>query len=169
MSAEVELSFRAARGLDDILTWIADRSPQGARSWLERWSEICRVLSERPETCLLAPENSDHEEEIRHIVFKTRSGRKYRALFVIRGNQVFVTNLRGPGQDLVSPTNLRHMPRHLMERRHHLVIPVPRLCSGRGLQQAPRAGRGPVAPRSRSAGPKLDQPAPQRGPVVLYA
>lgn len=106
MSAEVELSFRAVRDLDDILTWIADRSPQGARIWLARWKEVCTILSERPESCLLAPENSDHEEEIRHVVFKTRNGRKYRALFVIRGYQVFVTNLRGPGQDLVPPGEL---------------------------------------------------------------
>ena len=106
MSTEVELSFRAEKDLDGILTWIAARSPQGARMWLVQWKEVCRILSERPESCLLAPENSDHEEEIRHIVFKTRSGRKYRALFVIRGNRVFVTNLRGPGQDLVSPGDL---------------------------------------------------------------
>ena len=31
-------------------------------------------------------------KEIRHIVFKTRRGRKYRVLFVIRGESVFVTN-----------------------------------------------------------------------------
>ena len=106
MSTEVELSFRAEKDLDDILAWIASRSPQGARMWLARWKEVCRLLSERPETCLLAPENSDHEEDIRQIVFKTRSGRKYRALFVIRGNRVFITNLRGPGQDLVPPDEL---------------------------------------------------------------
>ncbi len=106
MSTDVELSFRSERDLDDILAWIANRSPQGARTWLAQWEEVCRILCERPETCLLAPENSDHEEEIRQIVFKTRSGRKYRALFVIRGNRVFVTNLRGPGQDLVPPDEL---------------------------------------------------------------
>ena len=108
MSTEVELSFRAEKDLDDILAWIASRSPQGARMWLARWKEVCRLLSERPESCLLAPENSfsDHEEEIRHVVFKTRSGRKNR-LFVIRGNRVFVTNLRRPGnQDLVPPDEL---------------------------------------------------------------
>ena len=106
MSTAVELSFRAEKDLDDILAWIASRSPQGARMWLARWREVCSLLSERPETCLLAPENSDHEEDIRQIVFKTRSGRKYRALFVIRGNRVFITNLRGPGQDLVPPGEL---------------------------------------------------------------
>jgi len=106
MSKDVELSFRAERDLDDILAWIARRSPRGARTWLAQWEEVYKLLSERPETCLLVPENSDHKEEIRQIVFKTRSGRKYRALFVIRGNRVFVTNLRGPGQDLVPPDEL---------------------------------------------------------------
>jgi plasmid stabilization system protein ParE len=64
MSTEVELSFRAEKDLDDILAWIACQSPQGARTWLARWKEVCRILSERPESCLLASENSDHEEEI---------------------------------------------------------------------------------------------------------
>ena len=103
MSFDVRLSFRAETDLDHILAWIANRSPQGANVWLARWKEVCRLLSERPENCLLAPENVDHEEDIRQIVFKTRSGRKYRALFVIRGDRVFVTNLRGPGQDLFPP------------------------------------------------------------------
>ena len=55
MSTEVELSFRAEKDLDDILAWIASRSPQGARMWLARWKEVCRLLSERPESSHAAP------------------------------------------------------------------------------------------------------------------
>jgi plasmid stabilization system protein ParE len=54
MSTEVELSFRAEKDLDDILAWMASRSPQGARMWLARWKGVCRLISERPESCLLA-------------------------------------------------------------------------------------------------------------------
>jgi plasmid stabilization system protein ParE len=108
MSHEVHLSRRAERDLDQILAWISRRSQQGVRSWLERWDEVREVLSLRPESCLLAPESEDHDEEIRHVVFKTKNGRKYRVLFLIRGQQVFVTNLRGPGQDLVPPDQLNH-------------------------------------------------------------
>lgn len=68
MSYEVELSLRAERDLDRILAWISERSPPGARNWLERWDEVRRVLSTRPENCLLAPESGDHEEELRHVV-----------------------------------------------------------------------------------------------------
>ena len=106
MTYDVELSLRAERDLDLILSWISERSPQGARNWIERWDEVVRNLSTRPENYLPAPESADHQDEIRHIVFKTRSGRKYRALYVIRGNRVFVTNIRGPGQDLVPPDQM---------------------------------------------------------------
>jgi plasmid stabilization system protein ParE len=106
MSFQVELSRRAEGDLDRILAWIAERSPQGARNWLTRWEEVLALLSDRAESCLLAPENEDHVEQIRHVVFKTHDGKKYRALFVIRGQRVFITNLRGPGQDLVPPNQL---------------------------------------------------------------
>ena len=106
MSYQVELSHRAERDLDQVLSWIASRSSQGANRWLTRWNEVCGLLSERPESCSFAPENPDHDEDIRQIVFKTRGGRKYRALFVIRGDRVFITNLRGSGQDLLPPEDV---------------------------------------------------------------
>ena len=106
MTYQVELSFRAERDLDQILAWLSNRSRQGAASWLRRWNKVRHLLSDHPQDSLLPPENEDHEDEIRHVVFKTRHGRKYRALFVIRGRHVFVTNIRGPGQNLVPPDEL---------------------------------------------------------------
>lgn len=103
MTYQVKLTLQAERDLDHILEWLTQRSPQGAASWLRRWDEVRQFLSERADKCLLAPENEDHEEEIRHTVFKTRRGKKYRTLFVIREGCVYITNLRGPGQDLVPP------------------------------------------------------------------
>lgn len=64
-------------------------------------------LTTTPENCSLAPENDDHEEEIRHILFKTRRGKTYRAIFIIRTDTVFVLHIRGPGQDLTEPDELR--------------------------------------------------------------
>lgn len=63
-------------------------------------------LSEKPGTFHLAPENVDHPIEIRHVIFKTPRGNNYRALFVIHASTVFVTNIRGLGQDLVAPDEL---------------------------------------------------------------
>ncbi len=41
------------------------------------------------------------------MFFRTRRGRRYRALFEIRENRVLILHVRGPRQNLVSPDELR--------------------------------------------------------------
>ena len=55
-------------------------------------------ISESPLAFGLAPENEDHKETIRQAIFKTQRGLPYRAIFVVRENNVFVIHVRGPGQ-----------------------------------------------------------------------
>jgi hypothetical protein len=55
-------------------------------------------FSRNPYVAALAPENEFVAREIRHIVFRTRHGRPYRALFTIVGNEVRILRVRGPGQ-----------------------------------------------------------------------
>jgi len=97
----------AEADLDGILTWLQERSPAGAAAWFRRWLEVEDLLRRRPESQPLAPEISDHEDEIRNVIFKTRRGKKYRCLFLIREGTVHVLHIRGPGQDLVAPDRLR--------------------------------------------------------------
>lgn len=97
---------QAEADLDEILAWLHERSPTGAATWFRRWLEVEDLLRRRPASQALAPENSDHEEEIRNVIFKTRRGKKYRCLFLIREETVYVLHIRGPGQDLVAPDHL---------------------------------------------------------------
>jgi hypothetical protein len=53
-----------------------------------------------------APESNDHPEPIYQVIFKTRRGRPYRALFVVRDRTVFILHVRGPGQDFVAPNEI---------------------------------------------------------------
>ena len=55
----------------------------------------------------LAPENDDHDQQLRHIVFKTRRGKAYRAILLVEDDLVLATHVRGPGQDIVAPSDLR--------------------------------------------------------------
>jgi plasmid stabilization system protein ParE len=106
MKYHVHVLFRAERDLDEIVRWIRKRSPQGAATWLRRWDKVLDDLSKQANKCGLAPEDADHELEIRHVVFKTRQGLPYRALFTIRENQVYIMHVRGPGQDLIRPDEI---------------------------------------------------------------
>ena len=90
-----------------ILHWLSERSPAGADAWYHRWLETLDQLQRRADSAGLAPESEDHPEAIRQVLFKTRRGRNYRALFVIRDRDVFVLHVRGPGQDYLRPEEIR--------------------------------------------------------------
>jgi plasmid stabilization system protein ParE len=107
MNYRVELTARAERDVDNILAWIADKSPQGAGTWLRRLSEVLNELATSADRCQFAPEDGYGDTEIRHVVFKTRRGKTYRLLFTIRDDVVLVRHVRGPGQDLVPPDELK--------------------------------------------------------------
>lgn len=42
-------------------------------------------------------------------MFKTRKGRKYRVLFTIQDQTAIILHVRGPGQDLLDPDDLREL------------------------------------------------------------
>ena len=106
MTSRVHLTFRAERDVDRILDFLVERSPQGAASWVARWNEVLLELSQSANHKPIAPEDEDHENELHHVVFKTRHGKAYRAIFIIQSDLVLVTHVRGPGQDIVPPNDV---------------------------------------------------------------
>ena len=93
----VILLSRAEAELENQLAYLSERSPLGAEAWaVEYSSAICRV-SDDSKSCGLAPENDDHEEGIRQVMFKTCKGNPYRLVFTIRGEEVYVFSIRGLG------------------------------------------------------------------------
>jgi hypothetical protein len=54
----------------------------------------------------LAPENADAELEVRQVLFKTRRGNVYRALYFVDGENVYILRVRGKGQAQVNPADL---------------------------------------------------------------
>ncbi len=92
---------RAQADIESIIRYIAERSPQGALAWQERWDEALVELRKSPLASALAPESANYGSEIRQLLFKTRRGRTYRVLFTVVGRGVFILTVRGPGQDLL--------------------------------------------------------------------
>ena len=101
MSFDVELSARAERDFQSIVDYLAKRSTSGATSWIDAFEAMTLALPASAETHPLAPENDDHVETIRNALFKTRRGRTYRAVYIIRAGRVFITHIRGPGQNRI--------------------------------------------------------------------
>ena len=101
MKFRVDLTDAAKADIRAILTWIEGRSASGADAWYRRWLGVLKTLQQSADDFGLAPESADHSEPISQIVFKTKRGLPYRALFAIRADEVFILRVRGPGQDLI--------------------------------------------------------------------
>ena len=102
-SFRVVLSEEARSNVGAIYDWIAARSGQGAGRWYSAFLKVLNSLSRSADRCAVAPETRHFSEVIRNIAFRMRSGRTYRVLFTIDGQDVHVLFVRGPGQDWVDP------------------------------------------------------------------
>jgi plasmid stabilization system protein ParE len=106
MTYRVQPTAQAEADIDRIFDWLHRRSPDGARRWYEAFWDSAERLKSFPQSCGLAPESRDFPEEVRQMLFKTRRGRTYRALFVIRGDLVHILCVRGPGERPVKPEDI---------------------------------------------------------------
>lgn len=106
MSYEVRFSEEAESNILAIHDWIARRSADGASKWLVALESAVGRLAEFADSLGVAPEAAVFQDRIKQILFKTRSGNVYRAIFVLRGQTVHVVSVRGTGQDILKPGEL---------------------------------------------------------------
>ncbi len=59
-----------------------------------------------PLSCALAFENHLFDEELRNLLFWINPQRKYKALFVIRDDEVVILAIRAPGEKPVLPEEI---------------------------------------------------------------
>lgn len=89
---------RAELDVATISGWIYKRSPQGAASWVAAFALLIERLERDPRIFGASPESVQLERPLKQAIFKTPSGRNYRAVFVIESNKVFVLRVRGLGE-----------------------------------------------------------------------
>jgi plasmid stabilization system protein ParE len=106
MKFRVKTLRRAERQYTGFLSYIAERSKAGATAWARAFDAALARLEISAGTFPLAAESDLVEMEVREILFKTRRGLVYRLLFTIRGRDVLVLHLRGPGQDLLQSNQM---------------------------------------------------------------
>jgi len=89
---------RAENDFLQIFSFIEERSREGSLSWRQAFEDGLSRLQENPFIYGLAPEDSYFDFELRQLLFKTKYGRIYRAVYRIDDNVVTVYRIRGPGQ-----------------------------------------------------------------------
>jgi plasmid stabilization system protein ParE len=101
------LALRKAQvDLHRILSWLVERSPQGAEHWYDAYWAALDDLRKQPLSLGLAADCTDLPFTIREKLFKTPHGLRYRILFVVVGPDVRILRIRGPGQRTVKPDDL---------------------------------------------------------------
>ena len=90
-----------------IVEWLFQRSPLGAASWLDAYDKMVERLAMTADSFPVAQESDHLDLEVRQVLFKTRRGRMYRAIFHLVGNDVYVLRVRGPGQAPIRPDDLK--------------------------------------------------------------
>ncbi len=106
MTLEVRVSGRTEKDVDTIFEWLAKRSKDGAVRWYHAYLISLHSLLIQAEGCGIAPEAEKLGIDLRQFLFKTRSGRVYRSLFVIVGNRFTWWAFVVPGKILLVPTTL---------------------------------------------------------------
>jgi plasmid stabilization system protein ParE len=97
---------RADQDLRDAALYLARFAPQAARRWADGFEEAIASLDTNPERWGLAPETGLAGLEIRQLIYRSKSGKASRALFVIANDQVRVLRVRRPGEPILREDEL---------------------------------------------------------------
>jgi plasmid stabilization system protein ParE len=107
MKFELRVHRRAHREYQQILRFIKEQSRQGATAWARAFDKALSRLEEFADTFPLAAEDELVDFEVREILFKTRRGLVYRALFTLTDRKVHILHIRGPGQDFLTADDIK--------------------------------------------------------------
>lgn len=97
MAFQVRTTRTANAEIEVAYSWLKERNPVYADKWFRELMDTIATLQEKPLRCALAPENDALTEEIRQLIYG-KSRNKYRILFTIRGDTVFVLHVRHSSQ-----------------------------------------------------------------------
>lgn len=107
MTWRVTLTSRAERQLfNAALWWAENRSTEQAMRWLDGFQEAIRQLADNADLWPQAPERDHLSFDARQLVYGLGRKKTHRAIFEIRGNQVFVHLIRHLAQDAISEDDL---------------------------------------------------------------
>src|SRR5918997_5140594 len=94
----VEPTDKALVDAGEAYFWINEQSEAAALRWYEGLMRAFRSLEKNPLRCPLAPEGAFFEEEIRQLIYG-----RYRILFMVEAETVFVLRVRHGAQAYLTP------------------------------------------------------------------
>lgn len=98
----ISIEEEARRNIDAIYAWLVERSQEGANRWYDQLHQTFKIIADDSNQFSEASESCQFDMEILNLTFRMKSGRTYRVLFTIDGDQAHILFVRGHGQDLIS-------------------------------------------------------------------
>ena len=74
--------------------WATNRSAEQATRWYEAFAKSVLSLEQKPDRCVLAPENGQFPYEVRQLNFGIGGKPTHRILYTIRATDVVVLRVR---------------------------------------------------------------------------
>lgn len=102
MRYRVEIAARAEDDIRDTYLWLSERSHAAADRWRTGLRDAIASLAVHPALYPLAPEADAFTVEVRQLLYGRRAG-KYRVLFAIIGDTVYVTHVRHGAREPLKP------------------------------------------------------------------
>jgi plasmid stabilization system protein ParE len=94
----VEPTDKALVDAGETCFWITEQSEGAALRWYEGLMKAFRSLEKNPLRCPPAPESVFFEEGIRQLIYG-----KYRVLFTVEGETVYVLRVRHSAREYLKP------------------------------------------------------------------
>lgn len=98
MQRSVRILPKAEQDASAICDWLAERSPDGALAWIKAFERGVERIASNAESFAIAVESEALGFPTRECLFRTHSGRRYRAVFLIDDHTAYILRVRGPGQ-----------------------------------------------------------------------
>jgi plasmid stabilization system protein ParE len=99
VSYSLAIEEEAEQDIEAIVAWMAQYSPEKATLWGFEIQEAIESLQTFPFRCPLARESETFGAAIRHLLFG-----KYRILFTVIDETVYVLRVRHSAQDVLRPS-----------------------------------------------------------------
>jgi plasmid stabilization system protein ParE len=98
MKYDVVLTDEARQNIRSIVAWYSNQSPAAANRWYDGLVEKLASLTEKPDRCTFARENSRFPIELRQLNYGSGRRLTHRIIFTIRPKSVVVYSIRHVAQ-----------------------------------------------------------------------
>lgn len=99
---KVNITKPALEDIEQLFSYIQKDAPHASKNWLTDLQRDISTLEDMPLRNPKTPENKEFPFDIHHIIFR----KKFRILYTIKANQVFILYVRRCEQDYVVPDNI---------------------------------------------------------------